>query len=182
MRGGDLCADARGAVRHDWIKEADDVNTFLQHSRGEFLRLRGVADHDRNDWMHAGFDDQAALGQSGAEKFCVLFKFVAEFRRCAEKLERFQGSSNNWWGDCVGEQIRPRTLPQQIDNLLSPACEAAAGAAERFSKCAGDDVDPAHHAAILVCATPSFPEKSGGVRVIDYGERVMFFREVAKGR
>ena len=37
MRGGDLCANTRGAMRHDRIKEADDVNTFLQHARGELL-------------------------------------------------------------------------------------------------------------------------------------------------
>ena len=37
MRGGDLRADARGAVRHDRIKEADHVNAFLQHARSELL-------------------------------------------------------------------------------------------------------------------------------------------------
>ena len=53
MRGRDLRADARGAVRHDRIEKADDVNAFLQHARGEFLRFRGVADHDRDDRMRA---------------------------------------------------------------------------------------------------------------------------------
>jgi hypothetical protein len=37
MRGGDLRADARGAVWNDRIKEADHVNSFLQHARGELL-------------------------------------------------------------------------------------------------------------------------------------------------
>ena len=56
MRGGDLRADARCAVRHDRIKEADHVNAFLQHARGELLRFRRVADHDRDDRMRAGLD------------------------------------------------------------------------------------------------------------------------------
>ena len=103
MRGGDLRADTRGAVWNDRIKEADHVNAFLQHARGELLRLRCVANHDRDDRMHAGLDRQAALGQRSAEKFCVFLKLVAQFGRCAEKLERFQRSSDNWWRDCVGK-------------------------------------------------------------------------------
>jgi len=37
MRGGDLRADAGGAMWNDRIKEADHVNAFLQHARGELL-------------------------------------------------------------------------------------------------------------------------------------------------
>ncbi len=37
MRCGYLCANTRGAVRHDRIEESDDVNAFLQHARGELL-------------------------------------------------------------------------------------------------------------------------------------------------
>ena len=120
---------------------------------------------------------------SAARKiFCVFLKLVAQFGRGAEKLERFQGSSNNRWRDGVGKQIRPRTLPKKIDNLLSPAGEAAAGAAERFAKRAGDDVDPAHHAAIFVRAASGFADKTGSVRIVDHHQRVVLFGEVANGR
>ena len=37
MRGGDLRADARGAVRHDRIEKANHVDALLQHARGELL-------------------------------------------------------------------------------------------------------------------------------------------------
>ena len=73
MRGGDLRADACGAMWNNRIKEADHVNAFLQHARGELLRFRSVANHDGDDRMHAGFDRQAAFGQRGAENIlCFL--------------------------------------------------------------------------------------------------------------
>ena len=37
MRGGDLRADACGAMWNNWIKETDHVNTLLQHARSELL-------------------------------------------------------------------------------------------------------------------------------------------------
>ena len=56
MCGGDLRADARGAMWNDRIKETNHVNAFLQHASGELLRFCSVADHDRDDRMHAGLD------------------------------------------------------------------------------------------------------------------------------
>src|SRR5439155_14064183 len=35
VRGADLGANARGAVRHDRIKETNYINTFVEHARGE---------------------------------------------------------------------------------------------------------------------------------------------------
>ena len=37
MRGGNLRADARGAMRHDRIEKANHVDALLQHARGELL-------------------------------------------------------------------------------------------------------------------------------------------------
>jgi hypothetical protein len=73
-------------------------------------------------------------------------------------------------------------LPQKVDNLLSPAGESAAGAAEGLAKRAGDDIDPAHHVAVFVRAASSFAEKTGGVRVIDHRQRVVLFGEIANAR
>src|ERR1700745_3385376 len=101
MRRRNLRADACSAVWDDRIKEANHVNTFLEHTRGELLRLRRVADHNRDDRMHPGLDGQTVLGQRSAEELCVFLKLVAQFSRCAEKLERFQRSSNNWRRDGI---------------------------------------------------------------------------------
>src|SRR4030095_368733 len=103
MGGGDLRANACGPMWNDRIKEADHVNAFLQHAGSELLRFCRVADHDGNDRMHAGFDGEAAFGQCSAKISCVFLELVAQFGRRAEKFERFQGSSYNWWRDCVGK-------------------------------------------------------------------------------
>src|SRR6266487_928687 len=76
--------------------------------------------------------------------------------------------------DAVGKQIRPRALPQKIDNLFSTTGKSAARAAKRFAERARNDVDLAHHAAIFVGAASGFTEKSGGMCVVDHGERIVF--------
>src|ERR1700686_4675518 len=101
MCGADLRANARGAVRHDWIEKADDVNAFLEHARGELLRFGGVADHDRHYRMHTGFDRQTVLGYGRAKIFLVLLEFVAQLGRCGKEFERFQTGSYDWWWDRV---------------------------------------------------------------------------------
>src|SRR5437899_10295633 len=161
MRGRDLRANARGALRYDRIEKANYVNAFLQHARSELLRLRCVANHDWDDRMHSRLDGQATVGQRGAKIFCVFLQLVAQFSRCAEKFERFQRRGDHRWRNRVGKQIWSRSLPQKIDNLLTSAGESAAGAAECFAEGPGDDVDPTHHAAIFVGTAPGLSEKTG---------------------
>src|SRR6266481_4919306 len=72
MRGGHLRADARGAMGNNRIKETDHVDAFLQHPRSELLGLCSVANHDRHDWMHAGFNRQTVFAQRSAEELCVF--------------------------------------------------------------------------------------------------------------
>src|SRR6266536_4042374 len=76
--------------------------------------------------------------------------------------------------DAVRKQIRPRSLPQKIDNLFAATGKTAARAAERFAERACDDVDLAHHAAIFVSAAAGFAEEAGRMRVVDHGERIVF--------
>ena len=61
MCGGNLGADARLALRHDRIAEADDVNAFLQHRVGKFSGQRGVAEHHGTNRMCAGYPLWSAL-------------------------------------------------------------------------------------------------------------------------
>ena len=81
--------------------------------------------------------------------------------------------------DAVGKKIRTRTLSQQFDDPFAAAGETAARATERFAQRAGNDVDPSHHAAIFVRAAPGLAQKSGGMRIIDHGEGIVFFGQVA---
>ena len=74
------------------------------------------------------------------------------------------------------------TLPQKIDNFLRPLVKPPLAPPRAFPKCAGDDIDPAHHSAIFVRAASGFAEKTGGVRVVDHRQRVVLFGEIANGR
>src|SRR5436190_7066070 len=61
MRRAHLRPNARGAVRHYGIEKANDVNAFLQHAGGKFLRFSGIPDHNWDDWMDSRFDCQSTL-------------------------------------------------------------------------------------------------------------------------
>ena len=61
-------------MRHHRVEKADNVNAFVEHTCGEFLRFGGVANHDRHDRMHAGLDGYAPLREGGA-------KVISEPRR-----------------------------------------------------------------------------------------------------
>ena len=49
----------------------------------------------------------------------------------------------------IGEEVRPRSLAQQIDQLLRSGGVAAGGAAQRFAQCRVDDVGPARQSEEL---------------------------------
>src|SRR5436305_13090744 len=92
---------------------------------------------------------------------------------------RFQGCGDDRWRNRVRKQIRARALPQELDNLFAAAGETAASATKRFAERAGDDVDLAHDAAILGPAAPGFTQETGRMRVVDHGQRVVFFGKTA---
>src|SRR5262249_13683560 len=56
--------------------------------------------------------------------------------------------------------------------------KSAAGATKRLAQGASDDVDLAHDTAIFVCPSSSLTEKSSCVRVVNHGERIIFFCEL----
>ena len=73
-------------------------------------------------------------------------------------------------------------MPQKIDNLFSTTGKPAAGAAERFSQRAGDDIDSAHHTAIFVRAASSFAKKTSRMRIVNHRQRVILLSEITNGR
>ncbi len=56
---------------------------------------------------------------------------------------------------------------------------AAAAAAERFTECARQDVDPPHDATVLMRAATAGAHEAGGVRVVHHHQRVVFFGQIA---
>src|SRR5262249_21379164 len=61
MRRAYLRPHPRRTMWNYRIKEADNVNPFLQHPGGELLRLGGIADHDWDDGMNSRFDRESTF-------------------------------------------------------------------------------------------------------------------------
>ena len=72
--------------------------------------------------------------------------------------------------DGVREQVGPRALAQPADDGRAAGHVAAARAAERLAERAGQDVDAAHDAAVLVRAAPAGAHEPGRVRVVDHDQ------------
>ena len=97
----------------------------------------------------------------------------------AEDLQDLERRRRRWPGQGVGEEIGPRPLPEQIDDLL-PAGDAAAGrAAEGLAEGRDDDVDLVHDAAVLVGAAALRADEARGVGVVDHDQRVVPLGQIA---
>src|SRR6516164_8830463 len=84
---GHLRADARLALRHHRVGEADHVHPAREqrvgHARGE----RRIAEHHRDDRMLAGFQVEARGGESGAEEARVIEELRSQLRAVLEQIE-----------------------------------------------------------------------------------------------
>ena len=96
-----------------------------------------------------------------------------------EQVEHAQARRGDERRNAVGEQVRPRALPQPGDDFLAARRVAAARAAERLAERAGEDVDAIHDAAQLVRAAAARADEAGRVRVVDHHQRVVAVGEVA---
>ena len=76
--------------------------------------------------------------------------------------------------NAVGKKIWARTLPEELDNVLTRTCESPAGAAERFPQSAGDNIDSTYDIAIFMCAAPVLAEKTSRVCIINHDQRAIF--------
>src|SRR6202011_3835282 len=79
MRGRNLRPDTSSALRNDRIKKTDDVQAKLKQSVRDFLRQRGVPDHDWNDRMRSRADRQTMPNEALSIELCILLEFVAQF-------------------------------------------------------------------------------------------------------
>src|SRR5690606_6336115 len=79
----------------------------------------------------------------------------------------------------VAEQVRARAVAQQLDDLAAGGDEPARGAAEGLAEGAGEDVDPAHGAVVLVAAAAGRADEAGRVAVVDHDHGAVLVGEVA---
>ena len=104
---------------------------------------------------------------------------VAQFgggRKAPQHLQRGAGDGRR---QAVGKEIGARLLAQHVDDFPARRGEAAHRAAERLAQRAGDDVDAAHHAVVLVRAASGRAHEAGGVRVVDHHQRAVTVGQIA---
>src|SRR5262245_41921289 len=80
VRSGQLRADPSLALRHDWIREADHVDTFVEQPAREVGGELRVAEHDRDDRVLAGHEVEARRGHAFAKVRGVLPQSIAQRR------------------------------------------------------------------------------------------------------
>ena len=183
VRGGHLRADARLALRHHRVAEADDVDPLGQHLVGECRGELRVAEHHRDDGVVRPGELEAQLrhlargsarrwpGAAGASSSPPSSRSsTVSGRRADRRRQR------------VGEQVRPRRCRSQLDDLLPPGGVAAGRAAERLAQRAGEDVDAAHaRRSTRACPCPFAPDEPHRVRVVHHHQRPVPVGEVADG-
>ena len=174
-----LDADARLALGHHGVREADDVDAAVEHVLGHLRRQPGVAQHDRHDGVRLPAQHEARLAHAAAEVRHVAHQGVPQRRVPAQAVEDGQRGARHAGGQRVGEQVRPRALAEEVDERLGARGVAAGGAAEGLAEGGVDDVDALHDAAVLGRAAAGGSHEAGGVALVDEDEGAVLVGEVA---
>ncbi len=82
----------------------------------------------------------------------------------------------------IREEIRARAVAQPRHDFARARRIAARRAAERLAERAGQELDPAHHAAMLRRAAATRADEADRVRVVHHHHRAVLLREVANSR
>ena len=121
--------------------------------------------------MGARFDLETGGLDCLAEPGGVALKLVAQLRAALEQIEHRDRRADDHRRHRVREQIGSRALPQQLDHLAPAAGKAARCTAERLAQGAGDDVDFAENAAVLMGAATGAAKEPAGVAFVDTEQR-----------
>ena len=143
VRRRHLGADARLAHGDDRVAEADDVDALFGKSSSAMRPARAASP------IITGTIG-CSPGRTSKPRPVICSRKHAVFAlqgrpqvvALVEQVEHDERGGRDRRGDRVGEQVRPRALAQQVDDLPAAARVAAARAAERLAERAGDDVDP----------------------------------------
>ena len=176
---GDLRAHAVAPLGHDRVAEADDVHALFEHPARELVGDLGVVEHDGHDRVLAGQQVEAELLHLRAEIARIFMNLVAQRGGLGQHIDRLDRRGADGGGEGVGEEVRTAALAQQLDDLTPCGGVAAGGAAHGLAERAGQDVDPAHHAAVFRRAAAMLTHEADGVAVVDHDERVELVGQVA---
>ncbi len=164
-------AAARG---HDGENESRSHRRPCRAGRAASSRARSASPSMTGRWDRVPGLGAATRGPAaGAEEAPCWPEPVAQRRsERRQEVERGdRGGRDDRPGDRVREQVRPRALAQQPDDLLPARGHVpAAGAPEGLAERAGDDVDAVHHAVVLGRPAARLAHEADGVAVVDHHE------------
>jgi len=181
VAGGDLRADAVASFRNDRIAETDDIHALFEHTACKFLRGLRIVQHNGDDGMLAGEQIEAELFHLRTEIARVLMNLVAQRRGFLQQVDRADCRGADGGSQRIGEKVRARTLPQQVDDRLTRCGIAAGRTAHGLAERAGDDVDASNDTAELCRAAAVRAHEADGVAVVDHRQRVIAVGEIADG-
>src|SRR5690606_9869743 len=119
-RGGNLYANAGLALRSERVAETDHINAFSHQVRRPSGGNTRVEEHDEDYWMDTRAVVEARVGDFLAEIACIRLEPVAQRRLVAEHLQYGDGRVDDDRRDRIREEVGPRSLAQQVDDLLAP--------------------------------------------------------------
>ena len=122
---------------------------------------------------------EAQLAHPAAEIRRVVEELPSQLAGLRQQIEHGQRRGDDHRGDRVGEQVRPRPLAEELDDVRPAADVPAAGAAERLAERTGHDVDPVDDAEQLRRAPAVRADEPDGVRIVDHHHRVVLVRQPA---
>ena len=102
---------------------------------------------------------------------------ILQFIGTREDLEGLDTRRSNHRRNGVREEIRTATLTQQVDDLFLTGSETADRTAESLTKRAGDDLNLTAHVIEFGYTVSGLADNSGGVRLINHDEGVVFLRK-----
>src|SRR5579862_2380313 len=101
-----LRADARLALRHHRVREADHVHAAFQQPVGHAAGERRIPQHHRNDGMLAWLQVESRARHRIAEETRVLEQLLAQLRAALEQIEHREARGHYHRRDAVGEEVR----------------------------------------------------------------------------
>ena len=180
VRRRHLRADARRPARDDREREADRVDAELDELARERARRRPRrrSSPARSDARRGGRRTPSSVIR---ERKWAVFSRSRSRSSCEPSISSSARrlAADDRRREAVREQVRPRALAQQLDDLAPAGDVAAARAADRLAERAGEDVDALDDAVMLGRAAAARADDADRVRVVDHHERVVALGEVA---
>ena len=116
--------------------------------------------------------------QAASETTRVLLQPVAQLGRGLDQLERGEARRDDGRGEAVREEVWPRPLPEELDDLGSARDVPAARPAHRLAERPRDDVDPLGRPKARRRSAAARPDDTDRVRVVDHHERIVSLGEL----